>query len=149
MGGKRIPPQSSDTEERYRLLVSDGKYQHSFTMLATQLNHMFINNLLTDYTIIRVENYITSIIARENAAPKKVLVLLGIVVLNKGSEVGRKIGDPIPVDQVSGPNSIKSTSAPTMSSVNNNSVVAKTNKKDIFSEGHVHPINSLSPYQNK
>lgn len=148
MGGKRIPPQTAETEERYRLLVSDGKYQHSFTMLATQLNHMFINNLLTDYTIIRVENYITSLIGRENQQPKKVLVLLAIVVLNKGSEVGRKIGDPVAVDQLTGTKSSYPTSNPSMSSLNSYAAI-RTAKKDVITEGHVHPINSLSPYQNK
>lgn len=153
MGGKRIPPQANDVEDRYRLLISDGKIQHSFTMLATQLNYMFTDNILADYTIMRVDNYITSMIGAPGHA-RKVLVLLDITVLHPGAEVGRKIGNPIPLDQAIGSKSSNTSTDTGMSNADNtfNDERSKKNYKgqvDHISEGHVHPINSLSPYQNK
>uniref|UniRef100_A0A336LJ18 Replication protein A subunit n=1 Tax=Culicoides sonorensis TaxID=179676 RepID=A0A336LJ18_CULSO len=150
LGTKRIPPgTANETGDRFRLLVSDGKYQHSFTMLATQLNHLFTENKLEDFTIIRVNNYMTSIIGKEIV--KKVLVLLSLDILHTGPEVGRKIGNPVAVDKVN-----KDTSnSDTYNNKNNDfqPVIRVTNRnknsEDIISDAHVHPITSLSPYQNK
>ncbi|XP_063701558.1 replication protein A 70 kDa DNA-binding subunit [Culicoides brevitarsis] len=146
LGAKRIPPQTADAEERFRLLVSDGKYQHSFTMLATQLNHMFTNNLLTDYTIFRVDKYTTSHVGSGDRQ-KKVLVLLDITIMNSGDQVGKKIGDPVSVDQVAAPagNTAASTTAAPKPKAN----VSKPQMDMPIGDGHCHPINSLSPYQNK
>ena len=39
---------------RFRLLLSDGHYSNSFSMLATQLNNLIHDNQLAQYTIIKV-----------------------------------------------------------------------------------------------
>lgn len=97
LGVKRIQFQSSEAQECYRLLVSDGKNKHSLTTIAKELNHMFVNNLLTNYTVIRVTNYIWSRFESEGKI-KLVLGLSKVEVLNEGSEVGKQIGDPVFVD---------------------------------------------------
>lgn len=55
------PIDSANAGARYRLLVSDGKFLQSFTMLATQLNHLIVNGQLADFTIFKVTQYITSV----------------------------------------------------------------------------------------
>ena len=38
------------------MLLSDGHYSNSFSMLATQLNNLIHDNQLAQYTIIKVNN---------------------------------------------------------------------------------------------
>jgi hypothetical protein len=47
LGVKKIAGSACD---RYRLLVSDGHYSNSFAMLATHLNTMVYNRLITNKT---------------------------------------------------------------------------------------------------
>lgn len=62
LGSKKI--QGGETE-RYRLLVSDGLYLNSFAMLATQLNDLCNEGKLTEFTIIQVDRYITSMVNKQ------------------------------------------------------------------------------------
>lgn len=48
--------------ERFRLLLSDGQYLHSFCVLAMQLNHLMAEGELTDHAIIKVLQYQTPIV---------------------------------------------------------------------------------------
>lgn len=59
LGSKRI---AGGNAERYRLLLSDGKYLQSFSMLSTQLNHLVTENQLPEFTIIKVNQHITSVV---------------------------------------------------------------------------------------
>lgn len=61
LGHKRITGQQED-KERYRLLVSDGRYQISFAMIATQLNDKISSGEITNNAVIKVLKYITSIL---------------------------------------------------------------------------------------
>lgn len=60
LGTKKI--QGNDAGDRYRLLVSDGKYTYSFAMLATQLNIMLLSGELTDYSVIQVDQFVTTLL---------------------------------------------------------------------------------------
>lgn len=59
LGTKKI---SGGNAERYRLLLSDGKFLQSFSMLSTQLNHLVTGGELSDFTIIQVKQHITSLV---------------------------------------------------------------------------------------
>lgn len=59
LGSKRI---AGGNAERYRLLLSDGMYLQSFSMLSTQLNHLVVDGQLTENTIIKVQQHITSVV---------------------------------------------------------------------------------------
>lgn len=59
LGSKRI---AGGNAERYRLLLSDGQYLQSFSMLSTQLNHLVADGQLTEHTIIKVQQHITSVV---------------------------------------------------------------------------------------
>lgn len=65
LGIKRINTNSD--QERYRLLMSDGKYYNSYAMLASQLNEMQHKGLLTENTIVRLDKYMTSMVGKEGS----------------------------------------------------------------------------------
>lgn len=62
--------------ERYRLLLSDGKFLQSFSMLATQLNEMVIAGDLADFCIIRVLQHITSTVNKSDKDEKYALLTI-------------------------------------------------------------------------
>lgn len=68
LGTKKIA--SNGGVERYRLLLSDGQYLQSFSMLATQLNDMVLNGDLNDFTIICVKQHITSVVNKTDQNEK-------------------------------------------------------------------------------
>lgn len=68
LGSKKI--QGSGTNERYRLLVSDGKHSHSFAMLATQLNEKLLTGELSDFSVIRIDQFVTSLLKNTGKGEK-------------------------------------------------------------------------------
>ena len=76
---------------RYRILLSDGKYSYAYGMLATQLNPMISSGQLENYTIIKLNKVICNKVnAKPNPAgkePRKIIILLEIEVLVPGSQV--------------------------------------------------------------
>ena len=160
---------AGSTSDRYRVFVSDGQYSNSFSMLATQMNHLITEGKLEAFSIVRVNNHICN-----NVNGKKVIILLEIEVLKPGSEVGRKIGDPLQIGAdgtVSGNPAAKAANAgaqkrPADSDLSNapkRSPLATSNgqrssileprstigSSSDLSQSAVYPINSLTPYNNK
>uniref|UniRef100_T1GRY7 Replication protein A subunit n=1 Tax=Megaselia scalaris TaxID=36166 RepID=T1GRY7_MEGSC len=151
LGTKKIA--SGNDSERYRILISDGKYLNSFAMLATQLNHLQQEDKLKENTIVRLERYTTSMVNKTDKADKRVMIILELTILNDGREVGQKIGNPQtfnPADAASAP-AAAAASAPKPTMNNNN--YAKNNNVSMnqsINSGHlISPIASLSPYNNK
>lgn len=60
LGTKRIS--GAGNNERFRLLLSDGQYLQSFSMLSTQLNHLVLEGALSEFTIIQVKQHVTSVV---------------------------------------------------------------------------------------
>lgn len=60
LGTKRIS--GAGNNERYRLLLSDGQYLQSFSMLSTQLNHLVSEGALSEFTFIQVKQWCTSVV---------------------------------------------------------------------------------------
>lgn len=73
LGSKRI---TGGTAERYRVLLSDGQYLQSFSMLSTQLNHLVTNGDLSEFTIIKVKNHITSVVNKNDQDERYIYKLL-------------------------------------------------------------------------
>lgn len=93
LGCKKIPG-SEGAADRYRLLVSDGKYMITFAMLAAQLNNVVASDKLPTNTIIVIRRYITSNIQTNNKSEnRRILVILDLEVLVSGEEI-EKMGDP-------------------------------------------------------
>jgi len=78
--------------ERFRMLISDGANSNSYGMLATQLNAYVNEGKLTEYSIFKVKKHQCN-----NMQGKKVIIVLDLEVLQEGSEVGAKVGSPIPI----------------------------------------------------
>ncbi|KAM0735637.1 Replication protein A 70 kDa DNA-binding subunit [Formica fusca] len=150
LGYKKIP-RSTNTDDRYRLLLSDGRRFNSFTMLITQLNNLVTNNTLTEYSICKILNYaLTSV--NNNGKERRIMLILDIEVLVPGSDVGYKIGNPIKTDDKSQPECLNTSNTSTSTSyqTNNNDTI----KKNILyhhtsSDISTIPIAALSPYQNR
>ena len=82
---------------RYRLLISDGHFSTSSTILATDMNYLIKENLMEKYAIIRIEKMVCN---RVNAptmnAPNTnlVIILLEVKVLIPGAKVNGRFGNP-------------------------------------------------------
>ncbi|KAH8395752.1 hypothetical protein KR215_000413, partial [Drosophila sulfurigaster] len=156
LGIKRINTNSD--QERYRLLMSDGKYYNSYAMLASQLNEMQQKGLLNENTIVRLDKYMTSMVGKEGSG-KRVLIVTELTVLNSGAEVKSKIGDPVTYEnaakQDAAPKPAAAPAAPpaikkeqSYKNHNNNNTM-ESSMNSTLNTGLTHPIASLSPYQNK
>lgn len=53
-----------DNGVRYRLLLSDGQFLHSFCVLATYLNHLIAEETLTVNSIFKVLSHVTTTVHR-------------------------------------------------------------------------------------
>lgn len=49
---------------RYRLLLSDGQYLNSFSVLATNLNHLIEDSKLIENAIFKITKHVTAIVYR-------------------------------------------------------------------------------------
>ncbi|KAF2901892.1 hypothetical protein ILUMI_04293 [Ignelater luminosus] len=163
LGSKRIASTSAD-KERFRLLLSDGKYLVSFAMLTTQINDKIVNGELVDNTIIKVKRFITSVINSGGKSNKRVLVILEMETLLPGDQT-EKIGNPehLPETDIDTEldDSTTSNNAKTNGQVNSSSKPAPASTNRIMSkksanvdlnaslQDHVIlPISSLNPYHN-
>ena len=80
----------ASTGQRYRILLSDGKYSYAYGMLATQLNSMVAEGKLEGNTIIKLNKVVCNSINSTKGngkEPKKILIILDLTVLVPGSEV--------------------------------------------------------------
>lgn len=77
LGVKRI---MAGETERLRLLVSDGQYFNSYAMLATQLNSIFSEDKLKEYTIVKVDKYITSVVHRSDAGKSVLIHTISLII---------------------------------------------------------------------
>lgn len=137
--------------DRYRLLVSDGKRFNSFTMLATQLNNLITEDVLTEYAICKVTNYHLSTV-NNGGKEKRVMLIMGIEVIAPGNEVAHKIGDPTNIDSKS--ESDSTTSNTNVASTNGRhqtggAAQRSTADNSFSSDICTTPIAALSPYQNR
>ncbi|VVC40621.1 Nucleic acid-binding, OB-fold,Replication factor-A protein 1, N-terminal,Replication factor A, C- [Cinara cedri] len=150
---------AAGANERYRLLISDGQNLNSFAMLATQLNSMILSGELTEFAIVKIKRHIISNLTDRSKGSKQVMILIDLVVMVPGNVVSSKIGDPKPIVDNSGHMVANGTSAPAVATPKpqSNSVKMPTVQSSVINNGlqsvidvdNIHPINSLSPYQNK
>ena len=79
--------------ERYRLLLSDGLYTNSSSMLATHLNNMIHDQHLELFTIVKVKKQVCNQVPNLNN--RVVIIILELEVITPGAQVGSKIGNPV------------------------------------------------------
>ncbi|XP_076031483.1 replication protein A 70 isoform X2 [Oratosquilla oratoria] len=143
-----LKPIPNNAQERFRLLISDGVFSSSFAMLATQHNAKVHSGEIGSQCIIRMDRYVVNSV-QDN---KKVLIVLDLTVIAKGDEVGRKIGEPQTYDasKVQGKKpAAPAPSKPMQSSAQRNEPAVNRSPARPANIGNVHPIASLTPYQNK
>lgn len=163
---------ASGSADRYRLLVSDGVSTYSHVMLATQLNGMMESGKIDPLSVIRVNKFLCNTIQGD----KRIIIMLDIEVLRGGGEVGEKLGNPqlFQPDAAgqrqpgAAPASAPAAPAPVAApAANLNKAPAARpplNPVRSFPQGgnvpaasgpgtpgstRVHPISSLTPYQNR
>ena len=81
-------------QERYRLLLSDGLYTNSFSMLATQLNNMIHDKHLELFTLIKLRKLVCNRVPTQS---KRVVIILELEVVTPGAQVGSKLGNPVQI----------------------------------------------------
>ena len=72
------------SQERYRVLLSDGQNSNSFSMLATDLNQMIHNKELEQFTVVKINKFICNQVAGQT---KRVMILLELSVVTSGDQV--------------------------------------------------------------
>ncbi|KAH8358811.1 hypothetical protein KR093_002560, partial [Drosophila rubida] len=92
LGFKSTPTRSD--QERFRLLISDGKHFNSNVIITNELSKMY-KGRFSDNTIIRLDKY--SI--REIQSSIRVIIVTELAVLHPGGEGSSKIGDPASYSQ--------------------------------------------------
>ncbi|CAI6344445.1 unnamed protein product [Macrosiphum euphorbiae] len=150
---------AAGANERYRLLISDGHNLNSFAMLATQLNGMVSSGEINEFSILKIKRHIISNLTDRSKGSKQVMILIDLAVMVNGDTVGSKIGDPKPIIDNSGQMVGNGASASVDDSTPHSNSLAKAHsvQSSIIDNGlqrdidasNIHPINSLSPYQNK
>ncbi|XP_071648279.1 replication protein A 70 kDa DNA-binding subunit isoform X1 [Temnothorax longispinosus] len=151
LGYKKLPRtvnKDGGATDRYRLLVSDGQRLNSFTMLATQLNNLITDEILTENAICRILNYHLSSV-NNGGKEKRVILILGIEVLVSGSEVGYKIGNPTNIDIKSDAESTSTSTAASSPFPTNGAAKRSSSNHYASSDISTTPIAALSPYQNR
>lgn len=147
-------PINSNSADRYRLLLSDGVQCHTYAMLGTQLNCMITNNEIDKFALVQLDKYMCNVVS----ADKKVLIVLGLTVVAKGSTVGCRLGNPAIPNASGAPSSTDAGSNRPQFPQNGGSTMSSSAAAPSFgssaypsstSDVAVVPIASLTPYQNR
>ena len=88
LGHKELP----GSQQKYRLLLSDGRYSTSRTILHPEMNNLIMENKLEKYSVIRVKLVCNKVDAM------MVLILLNIKILIPGTRVNGVFGNPIKIE---------------------------------------------------
>uniref|UniRef100_UPI0037E8AE9C replication protein A 70 kDa DNA-binding subunit-like isoform X2 n=1 Tax=Semicossyphus pulcher TaxID=241346 RepID=UPI0037E8AE9C len=126
----RIRQVNNTSPPRYRLMMSDGRHSFTSFLLATQLNHLYEEDLLVPNCVCKVKKTSPNTLADG----RLVLTVIDMEVIQSAEETGGMIGDPIPYNtddntsQMQSPDSSSSLAAspppdavPGSSDRNNNS----------------------------
>nr|XP_015223269.1 PREDICTED: replication protein A 70 kDa DNA-binding subunit [Lepisosteus oculatus] len=84
--------ESSAGPVRFRMMMSDGVHTMSSFMLATQLNHLVEQNTVSSNCICQIKRNVHNTLKDG----RRVVIIVDVEVLKSASDVGGKIGDPVP-----------------------------------------------------
>ncbi|XP_044742853.1 replication protein A 70 kDa DNA-binding subunit [Chrysoperla carnea] len=165
---KKIQKNDSNPD-RYRLLLSDGRYMINFAMLASQVTDLVADGSLTNNAVIVVKRYITTKIQSNGKNDnRRVLLILELDILAKGEDIGMKLGNPMNltaeiIAEADKANSSKLLSEKTNGNASNTwdkspnkpasntsmQTSMNTTSNSTFNPNMCHPIEALSPYNSK
>ena len=84
LGQKEMP----GSQPKYRLLLSDGRYSTSRSILHPDMNHLILENKLEKYSVIRVK------LVCNRVDTTMVIILLNVKILIPGTRVNGVFGNP-------------------------------------------------------
>ncbi|WWC62468.1 uncharacterized protein I303_105064 [Kwoniella dejecticola CBS 10117] len=152
---KKINAPGATGQDRYRLILSDGKHFIQ-AMIATQLNNLVDSKELDKNVVIKLTGYVTNAVQG-----RKLVIILNLEIVPWN---GEKIGNPTNLEQQQNAGAGASTSAPAQavpkqevggfqarqqSTAGRGGPQAKPGMKGKQDVGPLYPIEGLSPYQNK
>lgn len=73
LGSKKISSTTSD-KERFRILLSDGKYLITYAMLTAQVGNQAVSREIATFSVIKIKKYVTSVINNASKNEKYVLI---------------------------------------------------------------------------
>jgi replication factor A1 len=78
-------------KNRYKIVLSDGKYSYAFAMLAAQLNHFITDETMEIFTVVKIVRFtVNSVIKKARAVDKvynKIITIHDLEILVPGKEV--------------------------------------------------------------
>ena len=83
LGQKEMP----GSQPKYRLLLSDGRYSTSRSILHPDMNHLILENKLEKYSVIRVK------LVCNRVDTTMVIILLNVKILIPGTRVNGVFGN--------------------------------------------------------
>ncbi|KAM3868689.1 uncharacterized protein ACN63O_006045 [Diretmus argenteus] len=87
------PIYSNSGPSRFRLMLSDGLHSLSCFMLSTQLNGLLEEKRLVPHCVCRLKKTITNTLSDG----RRVVIVNDMEIMKSAEEIGRKIGNPTPV----------------------------------------------------
>ena len=154
---KKIASNNADPKkpERYRMQLSDGEKKQPSSMLATQLNHLIIDNEIQENGIIQLDRYISNTVNDH-----RIIIILGVTVVSGPTDL---IGNPTPVgkDEPTAAAAVQPKAEPTrakmitpQASSNNPYSNSRSSSANVAPRGgrssmagNIQHINTLTPYQ--
>ncbi|KAL3286520.1 hypothetical protein HHI36_001025 [Cryptolaemus montrouzieri] len=145
-------------KDRYRVIVSDGLYSVSHAMLAAPNNEQVLQ--AGEHTIIKIKRYITSLFNNSDKE-QRILLLLDVEIIAPGSQIASSLGKPTPLAEAKKNEPTNSNIYATKGNSSSNSFAKRSDDSSSSTLPHngnnsvslenqlIHPICSLSPYQNK
>ena len=88
LGQKEMP----GCQPKYRLLLSDGRYSTSRSILHPDMNHLILENKLEKYSVIRVK------LVCNRVDTTMVIILLNVKILIPGTRVNGVFGNPSKIE---------------------------------------------------
>lgn len=77
---------------RFRLLLSDGKFSTSFSLLGARLSSIVHNQQLSPFSIIKIKDYFN---IRSNDSVTVVIMVMEVEIVASGCDVGIQLGNPV------------------------------------------------------
>jgi replication factor A1 len=100
---KRIASNSAASQDRFRLVISDGQH-YMQAMLATQLNYIVEQNQVEQYSVVQLQEYICNMVQN-----RKIVIALRLQPVQKHTQ---QIGNPQKLDEGGGPPPAQQQQAP-------------------------------------
>ena len=88
LGQKEMP----GSQPKYRLLLSDGRYSTSRSILHPDMNNLILENKLEKYSVIRVK------LVCNRVDTTMVIILLNVKILIPGTRVNEVFGNPSKIE---------------------------------------------------